>query len=248
VPLVLVPPVEEEDVLRHLRDEVRVVPEDVGPHHHAAPVLRRELPQAGDVVDVDAADADLVRQDLGAAQTHVPRLVRVHVEPGGAAGSVRDVRAVGREVGEELPEEAVDEGEGGVVGARKAPAPVGLGQVGVLGQAEGAAVVAEGLEVGDEGDVALAAKAIEGEQVVPGEGAGPLRDLGVARKPEGVLDVELELVHLVVGDRLDQGGQRLQGEDLAAGDVEHQAADGEGGAVLDPERGPAAVVPLRQLD
>ena len=65
---------------------------------------------------------------------------------------------------------------------------------------------------------------------------------------EGVLGVELQVVELEVGEEVDGVVEVPHGGHAVAGEVEHDAARGEGGAVLDAHAGENARVGAQQLN
>ena len=103
--------------------------------------------------------------------------------------------------------------------------------------------VAQGVLVGDELDAARPAVGVEGTEVVGGVGVGVAPDVLVAGVGEGVLHVELELVDLPARQPVDEGDERLGCRHPVARHVEHDAAHGEVGPVLDAAGGQGAASP-----
>ena len=104
--------------------------------------------------------------------------------------------------------------------------PGSFRQVLIFGDGQRIASMAEGLQVGHQFYVVLAAERVQFEDVLVGEGTAASPDLGVTWKPEGMLGVELQDVELVMAEFCNQVSKCVQRRDFATGDVEHQAAIG----------------------
>ena len=99
-----------------------------------------------------------------------------------------------------------------------------FGQVAVGVVLQPAVHMAEAVLVGHELNMPFTAIGVEQHDLFAREGAGILPDDLVAPVGEGMLGIELELVHLETGQQVDQLVERLHGRDAVAGDVEHDAA------------------------
>ncbi len=112
-----------------------------------------------------------------------------------------------------------------------------LGERQVPRVAKPAIHVAEGVLIRHELDPESPAVGVERLDLLAGERRRVLPDLVVAAVGEGVLDVELELVQLPLGEEIDelvQGGHR---RDPIPAHIEHDAAMEEVGPILDLEAG-----------
>jgi hypothetical protein len=115
----------------------------------------------------------------------------------------------------------------------KDPVAVGFSKVGVFGHAQPMREVSEAVLVGGENDAAVLAVGIEAQHLVGRQGAPALPGGLVTLVGEGVFCVELEVVALEIAEGVDDAEEFLHRGDAAARDIEHDAARGEHGSVLD---------------
>ena len=101
---------------------------------------------------------------------------------------------------------------------------------------EPAVEVPEAVLVRGEFDEPLPAEGVERPHLLGGERGSVAPDLLVVRVRVRVLDVELEVVHLPVGQTVDQVFQVPQRGHPVPAHVEHDAADPEVGPILDVDR------------
>ncbi len=73
-------PVEHNDVFWNLRDDFRVVQDDVAPHVHSLSMLSAEFVNLQDEIQVHSSDADFFGLLPASAFTEFPRLVAADVE------------------------------------------------------------------------------------------------------------------------------------------------------------------------
>ena len=204
----------------------------MSPQNIIAPaVLRAQLVDLQQEVEIDATGAALLDDRLALAEAEVERLVAADVE-----GAAREVR---QQFGVHLPDErersrvARVERERRQFGPRQRRAARRFGEVVVRLLRQPAVHVPERVLVGHELDVPLGAVRVEREDLLAGHRRCVLPDGAMAVVREGVLDVQLELVDLPLGQHVDQAEQRRHRRHLVAADVEHDAAMREVGMVLD---------------
>jgi len=227
----LVPPVEQDQVAIDLGDALGVLVDDVAPDHHALAVAGRQLLDPPDVLEVHAAGAELRLARLRLPAAQVPGLVAVRVQAPGA--EVRQVLVV------QVPEQLV----GARLGRGQRPAVPGLVEVRVFGVLQHVGHVPERLQAGDQLDAAVRRVGVELAHRLGVERRILRADPGMAPEAEGVLGVEHQHVQLGARAQIDDLADRLGFRDLAARDVEHDAAEGDRGGVLDAAGGhPAAGV------
>ena len=216
-------PIEGDAVLGQGLDELGLMEDDVAPELHPAPPLGAGLVNALEEVQVDLCGAAGLCLLLAPPLAQLPGLVAAYVEHG--ASEVRKVFVI----------QTLDKlqtfgggGQGGTVAAAAAPRVLksigALGQVPVLGVAEPAFEVAEGVEVGHQFDETVGAVGVDLQNLLVGEGACIVPDRFVVAEGEGMFDVELELVDAQAGEAIDEQLERLQGGHLAAAYVHHDAA------------------------
>ena len=93
----------------------------------------------------------------------------------------------------------------------------------------------------------LRAPRVEVAHLLWRERAGVLPHHFVTAVGEGVLDVELDLVHLPRREACDEVLDGRERRNLVARDVEHHAADGEVGPIADAAHGKVVVARTNQL-
>ncbi len=206
---------------RELLEEVGGVLGDVAPEEELAVQRRERGDEALHVVEVDGGEAAGVDVGFGLAKPEVDGLVGADVEEGAGV------------LGGELGEHAGREGEGaGLVGGEDL-AVRGLGEGLVLLPREVVVKVAEGLLLGDDGDVVGAGVGDQCGGVGGGESAAGRGEEGISSVGGGVLEVGGVEVDLVGGQGADELLLELEGGDGAAGEVVVEAAVGHGRPVAD---------------
>ncbi len=206
---------------RKLLEEIGRVLCDVAPEEELAVQRLERGDEALHVVEVDGGEAAGVDVGLGLAEAEVDGLVGADVEEGAGV------------LGGELGEHAGGEGEGaGLVGGEDL-AVRGLGEGLVLLPGEVVVEVAEGLLLGDDGDVEGAGVGDQRGGVGGRDGAAGRGEEGIGGVGGGVLEVGRVEVDLVGGEGADELLLELEGGDGAAGEVVVEAAIVHGGPVAD---------------
>ncbi|OPZ07056.1 MAG: hypothetical protein BWZ08_02103 [candidate division BRC1 bacterium ADurb.BinA292] len=233
----LVAPFQRDDVARQLGDQVGVLLDDVAPEHHRAAVVLDEPVDLEQVIQVDPARAPALAFGAAASLAELEGFVAADVEQ--PAGEMRQQLLI-------QPRDELD--RAGIERVERGGLPLGqLGERTVGGAAQPAFHVPERVLVGDELDEPLAAILVQVEDLLRGEGRGVGPDRAVVAIGERVFGVQLELIDLPLGERVDQVHQRPHARDHVAADVEHDAAVGQVGPVLDAQRGERVGLPAGEL-
>jgi len=202
--ILLIFPVEKDDILGQLGQESGMPEDDIGPHVHPSAVPAAELVKLKDVVEINARRADAAGSALAAALAEFPRLIAADVEVFG----LEDGDEFVIELGDEFGGARVGWAEGGAAGPATEAGQ--FGKVNVMGEDEGLFHVAEAGEGADEADVMKVAVGLKLAQLRWCKGAVAFADGWVAFESECVLDVELEFVYLPVCQPFDESEKRCE--------------------------------------
>ena len=216
-----VPPIEQHEIARNLGNALRVRVDDIAPDHRLLAVLLRQAPHTLDVLEKDATRPERLRALARSPPLEIEGLVAVRIEK------------TGSEVRQELVVEVGEQRVAPGLGRRERPAPLGFGERCVTRQRQDALHVSERLQRRNQVDEARGGVGVELAQRRRAERRGAGADFRVAAEGEGVLDVQHQDVELETHAEIDELVQRREGRDLAARDVEHDAALGEVGGVVD---------------
>ncbi len=233
---VVVAPLAHGDSRGERGDKVGLARDHVSPHQHLA------AGELGEPAQCRHPGQEVVQ----AARGKFPRLVEAHVDP--AAGEER------QQLGQQLPHEREGarigrvDGHGRPRDAEGVDEAVGSeGERPVAGVAQPAVHVAQAVLVRHELDVPGAAEGIELTDLLRVERARLSVNIKVVAVGEGVLGIQLHLVHLERGQSVDHVLQGVHGRDLVAGDVEHDATDRNIRMVAHDARRQRPAVQTRQL-
>ncbi len=234
----LITPHQRDRVAGQLRDELRMMQDDVAPEVHGPPVPGHPLVHRAQEIQVNPPAAAFRTGRLAPALAQVHRLVAADVEA--PAGEVRQQLVV--QLVQQRQPARVERVEAERIRPPLAPGLVAvgtLGQIAVAGMLQPALQVAEGVLVRRQFDSPRPAVRVQRAHLVAGQRAGLRPHLAMARVGEGVLGVELEVIDLQAGQLVHQGVQPRHGGDAGAADVEHDAAAREVGVIDDLPGGQA---------
>ena len=245
----LVAPGQADEIGGHLPERLGVFEGDVGPE-------LRPAAERGDH-GADAADEGEVHRRTPLAAYRLPGAPLTDVEGLVAA----DVHQRAGEVGHQLAEQILDQGQRSGIARAEAEGPGAgdqageiplltggdLGQRRIAGMLQPAGEMPEAVLVGAQLDAVQRAPVVELPDVGGGDRRGVSPDLLVPGIGEGVLGVELQVVDLPARQPGDELAQLAHGRHAVAADVQHHPAGGEVRLIADQQARQAGAVLGHQL-